>query len=128
MGPRDELGSAYPGSNKGLIWALVVMSVIALAAGITALALWQSRSTKRTDTVPNNEVEQITSQEVRQKFPGAPVVITCPDQLRPKLGASEECVMKRSGQQYGITIEIIQVNSPTDVNWRWTLGSEIPAN
>lgn len=125
MGPRDEFRSSYPRSNRGLIWALVTVSVLALAAGITALALWQSRPTTRTDTVPNNEVEQITSQEIRQQFPGPPVVVTCPDQLRPKVGAAEECVMKRLDRKYRLTIELTQVRSPTDVNWRWELGDEI---
>ena len=130
MGPRDEFRPSYPTPNNGLRWALAVMSVIAVAAVITAIAVWvNTRPVERSaNTVPRSDLEQITGQEVRQKFPGPPVVILCPEDPPRRIGASVDCVMKRAGRQSGITIEITQINSPTDVLWHWTLGPEINGN
>jgi hypothetical protein len=74
----------------------------------------------------DRSAQQIRGQELRQKFPGPPVRITCPGDLPAKVGASEDCVLRRFGQEFGLTITVTTVTSPTDVNWSWTLGEKLP--
>lgn len=136
-GPRDEYRSDQPDPTTGLRWALALVSVVAAAAVITAVTLWlkprhveqappnEKASAKASTGVPRADLEQITGQELRQQFPGPPVRITCPDDLPAKVGASEDCVLRRFGQEFHLKVTITQVNSPTDVNWRFALGDKI---
>ena len=135
MGPRDELRSSYRDSATGLHWALALVSVIAVAAVIAAVTLWlnprhveqaPADETKASTCVPRADLEQITGQELRLKFPGPPVRISCPGDLPAELGASEECVLRRFGNDFRLTITITSVTSPTDVNWEFTLGEKLP--
>lgn len=134
MGPRDEYRSNYPDPTIRLRWALAVVSVIALAAVITAVTLWvnprhveQPAPREKASTgVPRADLEQITGQDLRLKFPGPPVRITCPGDLPAKVGASEDCVLRRSDQEFRLTITITSATSPTDANWRFTLGEKLP--
>ena len=136
MGPRDEYRSSYAGSTKGLRWALALVSVIAVAAVIAAVTLWlkprhveQAAPEQKASTgVPRADLEQITGQELRQKFPGPPVRITCPGDLPAKVGASEDCVLRRNGQEFRMTITITSATSPTDANWTFTLGEKLPGS
>ena len=133
MGPRDEFRSSYPDPSTGLRWALAAVSVIAVAAVIAAVTLWlnprhveQAPPEEKASTgVPRADLEQITGQELLQKFPGPPVRITCPDDLPAKIGASEDCVLRRFGQEFRLKITITKVTSPTDANWTYTLGEKI---
>lgn len=134
MGPRDEYRSSYPDSTKGLRWALALVSVVAVAAVIAAVTLWLKP--RHVEQAPPNEdastgvsrvdLEQITGQEVRLKFPGPPVRITCPSGLPTKVGATEDCVLRRSGQEFRLTITITEVQGPKDANWRFDLGEKLP--
>lgn len=132
-GPRDEYTSNYPDPTKGLRWALALVSLIAVAAAIAAVTLWlkprqveQAPAEEKTSTgVPRSDLEQITGQELRQQYPGPPVRITCPGDLPAKVGASEDCVLRRFGQEFRLKITITEVKSPTDVNWRFTLGEKL---
>ena len=134
MGPRDEFRSSYPDATIGLRWALALVSVIAVAAVITAVTLWlnprQVEQAPPIDTaptgVPRADLEQITGQNLRLQYPGPPVRITCPGDLPAKVGAAEDCVLRRSGEDFRLTITITAVTSPTDVNWRFTLGEKLP--
>ena len=134
MGPRDEYRSSYPDPTIRLRWALAVVSVIALAAVITAVTLWvnprhveQPAPLEKASTgVPPADLQQITGQDLRLKFPGPPVRITCPGDLPAKVGASEDCVLRRSDQEFRLTITITSATSPTDANWRFTLGEKLP--
>ena len=134
-GPRDEYKSGYPDPTTGLRWALAVVSVIALAAVITAATLWlkprhveQAPAVEKASTgVPRADLEQITSQELRLKFPGPPVRVTCPGDLPAEVGASEDCVLRRFGEKFHLTVTITSVTSPTDANWTYTLGEKISA-
>lgn len=135
MGPRDELRSSYRDSATGLHWALALVSVIAVAAVTAAVTLWlnprhveqaPTDETKASTGVPRADLEQITGQELRLKFPGPPVRISCPGDLPATLGASEECVLRRFGNDFRLTITITSVTSPTDVNWEFTLGEKLP--
>ncbi|MEZ5132144.1 MAG: DUF4333 domain-containing protein [Mycobacterium sp.] len=145
MGPRDEHRSGYRDSAKGLRWALALVSVIALAAVIAAVTLWlkprhaeqsapnqpaeQAPTDQTASTgVPRADLEQITGQEVRLKFPGPPVRVTCPGDLPAKVGASEDCVLRRFGNEFRLTITITKVTSPSDVNWTFTLGEKLPGS
>ena len=136
MGPRDEHRSTYPDSTTGLRWALALVSIIAVAAVIAAVTLWlrprhveQAPPAEKASTgVPRADLEQITGQELRQQFPGPPVRITCPGDLPAKVGASEDCVLRRFGQEFHMAITITEVTSPTDAKWRFTLGEKIPAS
>ena len=136
MGPRDEFKSSYLDPATGLRWALAVVSVIAVAAVIAAVTLWlkprhveQPPPTEKASTgVPRADLEQITGQLLMQKFPGPPVRITCPDDLPAKVGASEDCVLRRFGNAFRLTITITSVASPTDANWTYTLGEKIPGS
>jgi hypothetical protein len=74
--------------------------------------------------VPRADLEQITGQLRLQKFPGPPVRITCPVDLPAKVGASEDCVLRRFGDEFRLTITA--VTSPTDANWTYQLGEKIP--
>ena len=131
--PREEYKSNLPDPTRALKWALAVVSVIALAAIITAVTLWlkprhveqASPAQKASSGVPRADLEQITGQELRQKFPGPPVRITCPDDLPAKVGASEDCVLRRFGQNFRLAITITEVKSPTDVNWNFKLGEKL---
>lgn len=127
MPPRDEFRSPYKSPNAGLRWALAVVSVIAFAAVITSVALWvKSRPAEHIEgAVPRGDLEQITGQEVRQKFPGSALLISCPSDLPPQIGASEDCVMKRGGRKYRITLHMTDVKSASDATWHWTLGEEL---
>ena len=132
-GPRDEHTSSYPDSTTGLRWALALVSVVAVAAVIVAVTLWlkprhveQAPGEQASTGVPRADLEQITGQEFRQKFPGPPVRITCPGDLPAKVGASEDCVLRRFGEEFRLTITITAVTSPTDARWRFTLGEKIP--
>ena len=135
MGPRDEYKASYPDPTTGLRWALAVVSVIAVAAVITAVTLWlkprqieQAPPIEKASTgVSRVDLEQITGQDLRLKFPGPPVRITCPGDLPAKVGASEDCVLRRFGQDFRLTITITTVSSPTDASWKFTLGEKIPA-
>ncbi len=80
---------------------------------------------KASTGVPRSDLEQITGQELRQKFPGPPVRITCPEDLPAKVGASEDCVLRRFGQEFRLTITITAVASPTDANWSFKLGEKL---
>ena len=71
---------------------------------------------------------EITGQLLLQKFPGPPVWITCPDDLPAKIGASEDCALRRFGGQFRLTITIAAVTSPTDANWTYQLGEKIPGS
>ncbi len=136
MGPRDEYRSSDPNSTTGLRWALAVVSVIAVAAVGTAVTLWlkprqleQTPPEQQASTgVPRADLEQITGQELRQKFPGPPVRITCPGDLPAKVGASEDCVLRRFDQEFRLTITITTVSSPTDATWTFTLGEKLPGS
>ena len=133
MGPRDEYRSSYPDPTIRLRWALAVVSVIALAAVIAAVTLWVNPRhveqpvprEKASTGVPRADLEQITGQDLRLKFPGPPVRITCPGDLPAKVGASEDCVLRRSDQEFRLTITITSATSPTDANWRFTLGEKL---
>lgn len=135
IGPRDEHRSSYAHSATGLRWALAVVSVIAVAAVIAAVTLWlkprhveQSPPGEQAPTgVARADLEQITGQELRQKFPGPPVRITCPGDLPAKVGASENCVLKRNGQEFRLAITITTATSATDARWTFTLGEKLPA-
>ena len=136
-GPRDEYRSSYPDPTTGLRWALALVSVIAVAAVIVAVTLWlkprhveqASQDEKKASTgVPRADLEQITGQELRLKFPGPPVRISCPGDLPAKVGATEECVLRRFGNDFRLTITATSVVSPTDVNWSFTLGEKIPGS
>jgi len=136
-GPRDEYRSSYPDPATGLRWALALMSVIAVAAVIAAVTLWLKPrhveqappgEEKASTGVPRADLEQITGQELRQKFPGPPVRITCPGDLPAKVGASEDCVLRRFGQEFRLSITITAVTSPTDANWSFTLGEKLPGS
>jgi hypothetical protein len=135
MGPRDEFRSSYRDSTTGLRWALALVSVIAVAAVIAAVTLWlnpghaeqvPADETKASSGVPRADLEQITGQELRLKFPGPPVRISCPGDLPAEVGASEECVLRRFGNDFRLTITVTSVSSPTDVNWNFTLGEKLP--
>ena len=136
MGPRDEYKSSYRDPTTGLRWALVTVSVIAVAAVIAAVTLWlkprhieQDPPTEKASTgVPRADLEQITGQLLLQKFPGPPVRITCPGDLPAKVGASEDCVLRRFGDEFRLTITITAVTSPTDANWTYKLGEKIPGS
>jgi len=136
MGPRDEFKSSYPDPTTGLRWALAAVSVIAVAAVIAAVTLWlkprhveQPPPKEKASTgVPRADLEQITGQLLLQKFPGPPVRITCPDDLPAKVGASEDCVLRRFGGEFRLTITITSVTSPTDANWTYKLGEKIPGS
>ena len=136
MGPRDEYKSSYPDSTTGLRWALAVVSVIAVAAVITAVTLWlkprhveQAPPEEKASTgVPRADLEQITGQLLLQKFPGPPVRITCPGDLPAEVGASEDCVLRRFGQEFRLTITITKVTSPTDASWTYKLGEKMPGS
>jgi hypothetical protein len=78
--------------------------------------------------VPRADLEQSTGQELRQKFPGPPVRITCPGDLPAKVGASEDCVLRRFDQEFRLTITITTVTSPTDASWTFTLGEKLPGS
>lgn len=146
MGPRDEYRSSYPDSTTGLRWALALVSLIAVAAVIAAVTLWlkprhiehneQAAPTEKAEQAPPSEdastgvpradLEQITAQELRQQFPGPPVRITCPPGALPaKIGASEDCVLKRFGEEFRLTLTITAVTSPTDASWNIKLGEKI---
>ncbi|MGV1089090.1 MAG: DUF4333 domain-containing protein [Mycobacterium sp.] len=134
MGPRDEFRTSYKDPTTGLRWALALVSVIAVAAVITAVTLWLNPrhveqappSEKASTGVPRADLEQITGQNLRLQYPGPPVRITCPDDLPAKVGSAEDCVLRRSGEDFRLTITITGVTSPTDVNWRFTLGEKLP--
>lgn len=134
MGPRDEYRSTYPDPTIRLRWALALVSVIAAAAVIAAVTLWlnprqveQAPPREKASTgVPRTDLEQITGQDLRLKFPGPPVRITCPTDLPAKVGASEDCVLRRFGQEFRLTITITSATSPADANWRFTLGEKLP--
>ena len=136
MGPRDEYKSSYPDPTTGLRWALALVSVIAVAAVGAAVTLWlkprqveQAPPVEKASTgVPRADLEQITGQELRQKFPGPPVRITCPGDLPAKVGASEDCVLRRFDQEFRLTITITAVTSPTDASWTFTLGEKLPGS
>lgn len=146
MGPRDEYRSSYRDSTTGLRWALALVSVIALASTIAAVTLWLKprhaeqappdqnaeqappNQKKASAGVPRADLEQITGQEVRLKFPGPPVRVTCPDDLPAKVGASEDCVLRRFGNEFRLTITITKVTSPSDVNWTFKLGEKLPGS
>ena len=144
MGPRDEYKSGYPDPTTGLRWALAVVSVIAVAAVIAAVTLWlkprhveqappsENASTGVAEEAPTGvaraDLEQITGQELRLQFPGPPVRVTCPDNLPAKIGASEECVLRRFGDAFRLTLTITAVRSPTDADWKFTLGDKIPGS
>jgi hypothetical protein len=136
IGPRDEFKSSYPDPTTGLRWALALVSVIAVAAVITAVTLWlkprhveQAPPAEKASTgVPRADLEQITGQELLQKFPGPPVRITCPGDLPAKVGASEDCVLRRYGDAFHMTITITTVTSPTDATWTYKLGAKIPGS
>ena len=93
IGPRDEFRSSYPDPTTGLRWVLAVVTVIAVAAVVTAVTLWLKPrhveqappEVKASTGVPRADLEQITGQELRQKFPGPPVRITCPVICPPRL-------------------------------------------
>lgn len=136
MGPRDEYRSSYQGPSMGLRWALALVSVIAVAAVIAVVTLWlnprhveQAPPEQKASTgVARADLEQITGQEMRLKYPGTPVRITCPGDLPAKVGASEDCVLRRNSQEFRITITITTVTSPTDANWTYKLGEKLPGS
>ena len=137
MGPRDEYKSNYRDPTTGLRWALAVVSVVAVAAVIAAVTLWlkprhveqappaEKASSAAPTGVARADLEQITGQMLVQKFPGPPVRITCPDDLPAKVGATEDCVLRRFNEEFRLTITITAVASPTDANWTFTLGEKI---
>lgn len=135
-GPRDEYSSGYPDPTIGLRWALALVSVIAVAAVIAAVTLWLNPrhveqappKEKASNGVPRADLEQTTGQLLREQFPGPPVRITCPGDLPPKLGASEDCVLRRFGQDFRLTLTLTAFRSPTDANWSFKLGDKIPGS
>ena len=101
MGPRDEYKSSYRDSTTGLRWALAAVSLIAVAAVITAVTLWlkprhveQAPPKEQAPTgVPRADLEQITGQLLLQNFPGhlfgspAPVIFL-PRLVHPRIACS----------------------------------------
>lgn len=116
---------------------MAVVSVIAVAAVIAAITLWlkprhvvEAPPAEKAAAAPTGvarvDLEQITGQELRLKFPGPPVRVTCPGDLPAKVGASEDCVLRRFGQEFRLVITITSVTSPTDANWTFKLGEKLP--
>lgn len=77
--------------------------------------------------VPKRDLEQITAQQIREQSGGGPVVITCPNDLPIKLGATEQCVLAQDGKHFALTIKITKATSPNDATWDWQVGKEISA-
>ena len=134
MGPRDEYKSNYRDPTTGLRWALAVVSVVAVAAVIAAVTLWlkprhveqappaEKASSAAPTGVARADLEQITGQMLVQKFPGPPVRITCPDDLPAKVGATEDCVLRRFGEKFHLTVNHHLGHFAHRANWRYTLS------
>lgn len=121
---------------------MAVVSVIAVAAVITAVMLWtkprhveqappnekaeQAAPSKTPATdVPRADLEQFTGQELRQRFPGPPIRITCPGDLPAKAGATQDCVLRRSNEDFRLTLTITSATSPFDAVWSTAVGERI---
>lgn len=79
--------------------------------------------------IPKADVEQITAQLIRGKSGGGPYVITCPDNLPIKLGATMQCVLAdQQGIHRELTITVSKADSPNDATWDWEVGKEISPN
>ncbi|OWM07735.1 hypothetical protein B7435_07345 [Mycolicibacterium peregrinum] len=78
--------------------------------------------------VPKGDVEQITGQLIRDKSGGGPYVVTCPNDLPIKLGASMQCVVAdQNGARHELTVTITKADAPNDATWDWEVGPEVSA-
>ena len=82
-------------------------------------------SPSATHSIPRSDLEQITSQKVRDKSGGGPIVINCPGDLAIKLDASEKCTLAQDGRHFEIRLKITKVSSPDDATWDWQVEREI---
>jgi hypothetical protein len=57
-----------------------------------------------------------------------PPAASCPGDLPAEVGASEDCVLRRFGQEFRLTITITEVTSPTDASWTYKLGEKMPVS
>lgn len=77
-------------------------------------------------TIPKRDVEQVTAQLIREKSGGGPYVISCPNDLPIKMGASMQCVVADQAHvHHELTVTITKADSPNNATWDWEVGKEI---
>jgi hypothetical protein len=81
--------------------------------------------TNTRDAVHKNVIEQVTAQQVRDQLGGGPVVITCPQDLALKIGASEECQLAQDGKRFPLTVTITKTTPVDDASWNWHIGQQL---
>ena len=89
--------------GKPAVHALLIAVVLAGAAGCWSLPR----------SVDRSEVEN----EIRQKMTDAngnkPESVSCPEDLKPSVGASVDCQMKINGQVYGVSVTVTSIKGDT---------------
>ena len=80
-------------------------------------------------SIPKRDVEQVTAQLIREKSGGGPYVITCPNDLPIKMGASMQCVVADQDHvHHELTVTITKADSPNNATWDWEVGKEISSS
>jgi hypothetical protein len=68
------------------------------------------------NTIDKNQVASQISDQLAQQFGSKPDSVTCPDNLKGTQGATLRCQLVDSGQKYGITVTVNDVQG-SDVNF-----------
>jgi hypothetical protein len=108
-----------------LLVVLAASALLLCGCHVTIGTPTTTSPTPASGAVPKNALEQITAQQVRDKIGGGNIVITCPHDLRIKLGATEQCVMAQDSKQFPLKITITKVKSADDAVWDWELGKQL---
>jgi Domain of unknown function (DUF4333) len=60
-------------------------------------------------TITKSAVESQISQRMTDAAGNKPESVSCPDDLKPKVGANLDCEMKINGQTYGVKVTVTSI-------------------
>lgn len=98
---------------------------ISFSAGNGTATTMTSPSGPSTAADPKADLQQITAQQVRDKYGGGPVTISCPTDLPLTVGAAVQCTLDQDGKRFELSITMTRVSSPTDAHWDWQIGHQL---
>ncbi len=75
------------------------------------------------ETVDKNLVASKISDQLTQQVGNKPDSVTCPDNLKGEQGATLRCELKDSGQTYGVTVTVADVQGG-DVNFNFKVDDQ----
>jgi Domain of unknown function (DUF4333) len=84
-------------------------------------------SSNAAPTVPKRQLEDTTADQIQHNTGKRPQV-ACPTDIPAKAGATADCVATAwNGQRFKLTITITKMTSPSDGEFHYHIGAQLPA-